>query len=448
MTLRMRLILSISAVLILSVAVGGVLVYWHAAHKLRTELQASIAVGGRVALNALHGIEFFPEGDLRLKLLVADFDGDRHLRASVLDKSGAAIAASTPQSPEEPVPDWFYRLLAGEPLRVHLRYPAVGEGHTILLETDAANELSEVWSDIKLALQVLSLFCALVLALVYWTLARGLRPLNDLTAAFSRIGEGDYGVRLVEQGSAELARVAAGFNRMAGRLAKMEVQNRRLHEQLAVVQEEERSELARDLHDDVGPLLFAVDADASTLQSMLRKGSKTEIAARIASMREAIGRTQKQVREILGRLRSPMVDDLGLSPAIENLVQFWRQRRPEVRFSVVTPPEGLGATLDRAIYRIVQESVSNALRHGRPSSIEILVLNDPGGAVLVRVTDDGGGLRQSREATGYGVIGMRERVTALGGRLEVDNASGGSGVVVSAELPTAPEASEPKVAAE
>jgi two-component system sensor histidine kinase UhpB len=83
----------------------------------------------------------------------------------------------------------------------------------------------------------------------------------------------------------------------------------------------------------------------------------------------------------------------------------------------------------------VQESVSNAVRHGNPSTIEIAVKPTPDDAIAIRVADDGGGLKSNGRAGGYGIIGMQERVASLGGSLEVRNRNDGRGVIVTARLP-------------
>ena len=139
-----------------------------------------------------------------------------------------------------------------------------------MLKTDSANELAEKWGDISLAMAVLVLFCTFVLGLVYWTLATGLRPLHALNAAFDRVGRGDYGPRAPESGAAELAHLARQFNQMVMRLTAMQLQNTHLNEQLAKVQEEERAELARELHDEIGPFLFAVGLDIATIHQTVR----------------------------------------------------------------------------------------------------------------------------------------------------------------------------------
>ncbi len=436
MSLRSRLLFSIFGTLLLSLAAGATFTYWHALEKIETEMQAAIAVGGRFAHNAVDDAdEATLNPERRLKLLVADFDGDRHLRASLV-VNGKVVRASELAKPESPAPDWFYRLIAGPPKVLNVELPPVFKSYGgVVLETDANNEVAEVWSDIGLTLIVLTIFCALVLAFVYLTLASAIHPLRALTAAFARVGDRDYRERVPERGPQELVRLYQGFNRMVEDLARAEAQNKRLQEQLATVQDEERADLARDLHDEIGPMLFAADVDAATIERLAQQGEYGGIAQRVGIIRSAIGQMQRHVRDILGRLRPAVLLDVGLAHAIDNLVSFWTTHRTGLAFEVTVPEEGFGEPVDGTIYRVVQESVSNAVRHGSPTRIEIRVEVAPDRAILIRVTDDGGGLKAKARPGGYGVIGMSERVAGLGGTLEVKNRPDGRGVTVEARLP-------------
>jgi two-component system, NarL family, sensor histidine kinase UhpB len=312
-----------------------------------------------------------------------------------------------------------------------------------VLTTDAGNELAEKWGDIGLALALLVTFCAFVLGLVYWTLARGLRPLEDLNAAFVRVGRGDYGPRVPESGAMELARLAREFNQMVACLSTMKVQNARLNEQLANVQEEERADLARELHDEIGPFLFAVGLDISAIHQIVSANDdiSIQLASRLEAIREAIAHMQKHLKIILGRLRPTVLLDLGLAQAIDNLIEFWKGRHPDVVFSLKVTPESFAALLDEGIYRIVRESLSNALRHGHPTEIDIRIEFETDHTVAIDVVDNGGGMKPRNAAVGFGITGMQERVTLLGGTISVANRSDEKGVVVSARLPfqTAPE---------
>jgi two-component system sensor histidine kinase UhpB len=144
---------------------------------------------------------------------------------------------------------------------------------------------------------------------------------------------------------------------------------------------------------------------------------------------------QRHVRDILGRLRSANLLDVGLAHAIDNLVAFWRAHRANLNFRVDVPEESFGELLDGTIYRIVQESLSNAVRHGKPTLISIEVRANEDLSIDIRVADDGGGLKPDQRAGGFGIVGMQERVGTLGGSLDVANRADVPGVVVSARIP-------------
>ena len=435
-SLRNRLLFSILATLLLSLIAGGTFTYWHAVAKIETEMQAAMAVGSRIARNAVDDWEESTDPARRLGLLVADFEGDRHLRATLVDPTGKVVRASNVARAEDPAPAWFVKLLAAPPKKVEVDLPDVFDKFgTVALQSDPNNEVAEVWSDVWLTLTVLTIFCALVLAFIYWTLASTVRPLQNLTAAFARVGDGDYRERVKERGPRELVRLYQGFNQMVERLARSEAQNKRLQEQLTTVQDEERADLARDLHDEIGPLLFAADVDAAAIEQLVKAGEFNAIPHRVGIIRDAIGRMQRHVRDILGRLRSAMLLDVGLAHAIDNLVAFWRAHRTNLNFRVDVPEESFGELLDGTIYRIVQESISNAVRHGKPTLISIEVRANADLSIDIRVTDDGGGLKPDQRAGGVGIVGMQERVGTLGGSLDVANRPDGPGVIVSARIP-------------
>ena len=132
----------------------------------------------------------------------------------------------------------------------------------------------------------------------------------------------------------------------------------------------------------------------------------------------------------------------GLAPALDNLVAFWRARQPTIRYSidVSVDEDGIDDPTLAAIYRLVQEGLNNAVRHGRPERIEIAVQPMDSGEIVVRVADDGTGLAESGPPgsgfVGLGFRGMRERVEGLGGSLRVGPGENGKGLVVTARLPS------------
>ncbi len=219
----------------------------------------------------------------------------------------------------------------------------------------------------------------------------------------------------------------------------MEKSNRELNEQLATVQDEERADLARDLHDEVSPFLFSVDVDASSIRQMVENPQaeieKPVLAARADAIRDAVAHMKKHVKSILSRLRPTAHLELGLANAIETLVASWQLRNPDVTFNVEVTDRGCGQKLDTVIHGIVREAISNAFKHGEPTELDIEVTRNKDDDVRVVVQDDGGGLKAASLSSGFGLIAMRERVTALGGTVEIKNRDDLAGVRVDVRLP-------------
>jgi two-component system sensor histidine kinase UhpB len=305
----------------------------------------------------------------------------------------------------------------------------------VVIETDPRNEILEVWDELSGSLVVLAVFAGGTIPLIYLLIGRALWPLGRLAGAIRQVGQGDYAIRVGEKLTPELARLRDSFNRMAARLAATDADNRRLHEQLLTLQEEERSDIARDLHDEIGPFLFAINVDVANVARLLNEGRTEELPTHMLSIAEATRHLQRQVRGMLGRLRPIDPAQCGLTEAIGSLVEFWRRRYPEIEYQLSIAPEceSFGGQTDTTIYRIVQECLSNAVRHGQPRLIAISVRSATDDEMIVEVCDNGSGT-QDETLMGYGLIGMEERVRTMGGRLTFANQAGG-GFAVSARLP-------------
>lgn len=437
MSLRLRLIRTVALVLLAILALGFLLTYWHAHNKIELELTSGLAVAESTTRLAVDDAARTADPREGLRRVVHAFDGNRHVRAALLDPGGVEIDTSKVLAPDEEAPEWLFSILAQPIKLVRMPLPAsLTKYGMVLLETDQRSETAEVWGDMQLSLTMLTTFCALVLGLIYWTLGQALKPFSALSEGFERVGRGDYTARVAESGPVELARLCANFNGMADALGNSERRNRQLNEQLATVQDEERVELARDLHDEVSPLLFSIDVDATAITKLAKTDSWSDPASVHAeAIREAVGEIKSQVKSILGRLRPAVLLDLGLSNAIENLVAYWQARRPEVAFNVDVPEDGWDHKLDTTIHSLIREALSNALQHTQPTRIDISVKQNAEGTIAVVVTDDGGGLRPPSDQGSYGLLHMRERVVANGGTFTVANRPDGSGVTVTAEIP-------------
>ncbi len=437
-SLNATLIRNISVVLALTLILSVALTYWQAATKVETEVGAALSIAEKTVRKVIQEIAHDDDPRLQLVRLVRVFDGNRHVKATFIEPEPIGARISSFVAPAEELPEWFYALMARQTEVIRIPLPSeLNSFGTFELESEQRGEVGEVWDDFLLKLAMLTVFCALVSTLVYITVGRALEPLPNLSKAFEQLGGGDYSVRVAESGPTELAKLCTGFNEMAGRLGQMEKRNQQLNEQLATVQEEERADLARDLHDEVSPFLFAVDVDASSIRQMADKDAPEPgvLAARADAIREAVAHMKKHVKSILGRLRPAVHLELGLANAIETLVASWQFRNPDVVFNVDVTDRGCGQKLDTVIHGIVREAISNAFKHGKPTEIGVDITRDTDDDVRVVVRDDGGGLKPASLSSGFGLIAMRERVTALGGTLDIKNREDRAGVVVDVRLP-------------
>lgn len=248
--------------------------------------------------------------------------------------------------------------------------------------------------------------------------AIGVIALYDKLGVDPRFSDGD--LRLAET-FASRAAVAVDLSQRVARDALRRV---------VEAQELERRRLARELHDETGQALTSILLALRPLENALEK---EENRAAAAELRELVVATLQDVRRLAVELRPKVLDDFGLVPALERLTEsFGEQTGIKVDFESRAGAERLPAEVETAIYRIVQESLTNVVKHAHAQRVSILVTRKAGALAAV-VEDDGRGFDPSERGDGFGLEGMRERVALLDGRLAVE--SGEAGTTLVAEVP-------------
>ncbi len=216
-------------------------------------------------------------------------------------------------------------------------------------------------------------------------------------------------------------------NEAQSQLAESLAEQRRLAQRYVLLQEAERKALARELHDELGQYLNAIKIEAVALRDDGgNDAARTQGATSIVANADHVYRT---VGNLIRRLRPVGLDELGLAAALEHLVDGARARSPGtlIRLAIAGDVDQLGEGADLTLYRLVQEGLTNSARHASASevSIELLRAPAPGGeTVTLTLTDNGAGADWSKQRDGLGLVGMRERVEALGGLLHVTTAPG------------------------
>jgi two-component system, NarL family, sensor histidine kinase UhpB len=282
-----------------------------------------------------------------------------------------------------------------------------------------------LWSEVVVLLLGLT-----VIVLVNGALLRSvLRPLDRLTAATAQIDLRHPGWRLDEEGSGPAQALVSGFNAMLDRL---EMERSTSTGRALQAQEAERQRVAQELHDEVGQSLTAVLLGLRHVMDT----APAHIRPELDGLRHTTRTSLEEVRRISQRLRPGVLTELGLLNALTGLAREVSSRNgPDVRRRFPAAVPELPPETELVIYRVVQEALTNVVRHASADTVALdLTLTDD--RLALRIADDGVGIRGG--ATGAGIQGMLERAQIVGGRLEV-RPRDDRGTEVLLQLPLAAE---------
>jgi len=215
-------------------------------------------------------------------------------------------------------------------------------------------------------------------------------------------------------------------------------EKRYLAQKCMAVQEEERRYLARELHDELGQCITAIQADAVIIQE-LSGGCDRRLQASAGAIQGVSARIYEVVHSLMQRYRPGVLDDLGLSETLRDEVGAWQARQPDTAYTLKISGdlEPLGESINICIYRVIQECLTNIAKHAMATAVTISIGILEDGAVRrlrLEVKDNGVGIDPQAPHTGFGLVGMRERMAALGGELKI-SATPGSGTRISVLLP-------------
>lgn len=259
-------------------------------------------------------------------------------------------------------------------------------------------------------------------------LRRAFAPLARLTSLMESIDPLQPGERLPDIGPAsEVSLLTRSFNRMLDRL---EGERRESARRELAAQERERTRIARELHDEIGQNLTAM----AMLLRRLADDAPEPIARRIGDARISMLATVDDVRRVARQLRPDLLDDLGLAAALTTLCQRMEESTGmRIARELPREPPCLSPEVETVLYRVVQESLTNAARHSGASDVQLTMVVDSAGAIELSIADNGVGFPPEITSNG-GIRGMRERALLIGGTLELTPADPG-GARVTLQVP-------------
>jgi two-component system, NarL family, sensor histidine kinase UhpB len=446
LSLRARINLLLALLLALGLAVNIGRQVAEAGPRVQAEDQSVIRLAREFIEMIVADLNEAPDPDARLNQIARDLSRLRHVSIALRDEAGSPLTQPRTDADDDTraPPAWFVSLIHPEQTAVSVPVSIHGKPGSLLITSHPDDEIAEVWDAIVTQLEVGSAIALALFLVMMNVVGRALAPLQSLADVMAELEDGRYQARVAPGGAPELAAICTKLNHLAATLSEAIEDKRRLAERTVSLQDVERKEIARELHDEFGPYLFSLRAHASALakQADGRAPSAEAVRKHGSAMLEQINALQQFNRRVLERLRPVGLAELGLRQALESLSRLWRESHPDVAIeTVISPALGVtGETADLTIYRIVQEALTNVFRHAGATSVNVVIepvaqsASDGRSCARVRVSDNGRGMEPGQKL-GFGLVGMRERILALGGTLNV--VSGDGGLTVEALVPTA-----------
>ena len=468
-SVRIQLLLVFVLIDLVAALVAGSVTIWRARTQTRVEMTASMRLAKLLVGDAVNLLHQQLLAEQFLAVLPAQFRALRHVRITVKDAAGILIAAppravavvvadhggagDRGSDERSPAPAWFAALVA-PPIETHV-VPVLAEGRRvgqIEITGEPADEIAETWGNAAaISIGALLLNIAMI-GILYVLFGRVLGPLTALATGLSKLERQTYSVRLPRARARELGAVAEHFNALALALETARAENLRLNRRLITAQDDERRRTALELHDEVGPCLFGLKANASSIASAageLPDKARQSVSERLGDMLAIIEHLQEINRSMLDRLRPMALGHVPLRELLDQLVRDRSRQHPQITF-FFTPGavrQSYGDSVDLTVFRCVQESLTNAIRHAQAKEVTVQLGQAKDEAQFeLSVRDDGRGVAPGAPP-GFGIRGMQERVEGLGGRFTIESASGG-GTCVRVAIPLLEHRSAPSLVAD
>lgn len=437
MSLRFRLNILITLLFALILLAGSFYVIDNARTAVKEEMQSVSKLTLQLIEIALMSNTASSTSEIQQSVLenIANLESTRHLEIEIYQTGNVSSMVPVRIIPtiNAQAPEWFIRMVKPQPVEYRRVFRESVTAYTeILIRANPSDEITEVWNETKGVLGLLVLFALLANILVYISLGRGLAPIESILKGLDGIEQGEYQRRLPKFKFPEFSRISEKFNNMAEVLQTSRDENRLLTQKSLAIQEDERRILAQELHDEFGQSITAIKAVLASIEQ-----TNYQDSAMLKSSARTIGtfsdRMYEVARRIMRQLRPAILDEFGLISALQEMIDDWNSRHEDVfcRFEFKGNFDELGEEVNISIYRVIQESLTNIVKHAHATDVTVClnrtemnrVENDPSYTLGIKllIKDNGTGFDETTPR-GLGLLGMRERVEALKGSFTMKSA--------------------------
>jgi len=432
MSLRGLINLRIIMAAIIIMMIGGATAVWQARQSVAKEVESSINLAlqmiefgfAQMPSSNRYGNNWLPQ--------ISALQQVRHIQISIAEEGKEPIEFFTKKKlteKEENPPRWFINAVMTDYLTADYDITTSdGSVKTLLIEADPMDEIIEAWGEsLAFFWSTVAMLAAIFFAinLVFHSM---LKAVQSILSGLREVESGQYGNILPSSKISEFDAISAEINAMSAALKMAEESNQALALHTIQIQETERQTMSRELHDEMGQSLTAIKAMAVT-----SKQPNVDITLVADSIIDVCNHLSVVVRSMMRTLHPLSLAELGLEATLTDLITEWRRRNSdlEIQLDYDTALEQLDNKVAIHVYRIVQECLTNVVRHAQASKVNVS-LGFTSERVEINVVDNGIGGKA--EALGFGVLGMRERVESLGGKFTF-NSEENKGVQVKAWMP-------------
>ena len=434
MSLRDQISIRILLIALLILILGSSIAIWQARNSVSKEVDSSINLALQLIKLSVGAVK---TDETEWMYRLSSLEQTRHLKIQLKKPSGGITdithGPQTLEATEDRPPKWFINLVVSDYPKVE--YPVITfdkQLMTLIIQANPLDEITEAWHESIAFFSSVFMLVLLTFLAVQLVFNKALNAISTIVASLQCIETGEYQKKLPDLATQEYDSIARAINHMTDVLERTQQQNRSLTQHSLKIQEEERQHLSQELHDELGQSLTAIKVMSATAA---HKDSDTkEITTAIIGICDHL---MTVVRSMMQQLHPLILTELGLAATLEDLVNHWNERHPLMNLTLDYDEavDKLGKETTIQLYRVIQECLTNIVRHAQASevtiSLKVLVnLNK----LHLQVNDNGQGCDLEHITTGFGLLGIKERIKSLAGDFDLQSQLG-QGMTISAYVP-------------
>lgn len=436
MSLRYQISIRILLISLFILILGGSIAIWQARSAVSEEVDSSINLALQLIKIGIGDTTSSGMNETDWMYRLSALEQTRHLNIQLKKPSGQLINITRNRQPaelKEMPPAWFINLVVREYPEAEYRITTHDNNPlTLIIQANPLDEITEVWKESIGFFTTILMLVLLSFLAVHLVFNKTLKAINTIVENLKLIETGEYRIKLPDFSIQEYDSIAKAINHMTAVLDKTRQQNRALTQHSLEIQEEERQHLSQELHDEFGQSLTAIKVMAVTAEH--QNSDTKKIANSIIGICDHL---MIVVRSMMQQLHPMILTELGLKATLEDLVSHWTERNPDLSITMQCHDavDHLDKKITIQVFRIIQECLTNIIRHANASSVTIsLNMSSQPDLLDLSVSDNGQGCHPDTVSSGFGLLGMKERIKSLGGDFNMQSYPG-DGMKITARIP-------------